>query len=113
VFVEKEGPRLDAITSAAGLAVLDPTRALAKYTIVAETVARLRQDLPPETSLIGFCGAPWTVATYMVAGEGTKDQAPARLFAYRDPDGFQRLIDILVDTSIAYLSLQVQAGADF
>jgi uroporphyrinogen decarboxylase len=111
-FVEGEGPRLDAITSAADMTRLKPDQADGKYRIVAETVARLRQDLPKETALIGFCGAPWTVATYMIAGEGTKDQAPARIFAYRDPAGFQRLIDMLVDTSIEYLSLQVQAGAD-
>jgi uroporphyrinogen decarboxylase len=111
-FVEGEGPQLDAVTSAADLARLDPTKAAGKFAIVAETVARLRQDLPNETALIGFCGAPWTVATYMVAGEGSKDQAPARLFAYRDPAGFQRLIDILVASSIDYLSLQVRAGAD-
>ena len=112
-FVEGEGPRLDAITSAADLTTpRTRPRPPPKFTIVAETVQRLRQDLPTETALIGFCGAPWTVATYMVAGEGTKDQAPARLLAYRDPAGFQRLIDILVDASIEYLSLQVKAGAD-
>ena len=72
----------------------------------------LRQDLPSETALIGFCGAPWTVATYMVEGRGSKDQAAARLWAYRDQEGFQRLIDILVETSIDYLSQQVAAGAD-
>ncbi|MFX8689062.1 uroporphyrinogen decarboxylase family protein, partial [Acinetobacter baumannii] len=77
-----------------------------------ETVARLRQDLPKETALIGFCGAPWTVATYMVGGEGSSDQAAARAFAYRDPAGFATLIDLLVDTSVEYLSGQVAAGAD-
>jgi uroporphyrinogen decarboxylase len=111
-FVEGEGPKLDKISTASDLKTLNLTKAPAKYAIIAETVARLRQDLPNETALIGFCGAPWTVATYMVAGEGTKDQAPARLFAYRDPQGFQQLMDILVETSIEYLSLQVQAGAD-
>lgn len=111
-FVEKEGPQLDAVTCVADLKRLDPTKAAAKYAIVAETVARLRQDLPNETALIGFCGSPWTVATYMVAGQGSKDQAAARIFAYRDPAGFQQLIDILVETSIEYLSLQVKAGAD-
>ncbi len=111
-FVDGEGPRLDPISSAAELKLLNPAQAHKKYAVVAETVARLRQDLPRETALIGFCGAPWTVATYMVAGLGTKDQAPARLFAYRDPAGFQQLIDILVDASIEYLSLQVAAGAD-
>ncbi len=77
-----------------------------------ETVARLRQDLPDETALIGFCGAPWTVATYMVAGRGTPDQADARLWAYRDPKGFAKLIDLLVEVSIDYLSMQADAGAD-
>ena len=111
-FVEGEGPQLDKIQSTAGLSVLDPAAARTKFSIVAETVQRLRQDLPADTALIGFCGAPWTVATYMVAGQGSKDQAAARLWAYRDPPGFQRLIDILVEASIEYLSLQVKAGAD-
>ena len=62
--------------------------------------------------MIGFCGAPWTVATYMVEGGGSKDQAEARLWAYRDPASFQRLIDLLVETSIDYLLGQVKAGAD-
>ena len=63
-------------------------------------------------TLLGFCGAPWTVATYMIAGHGTPDQAPARLFAYRHPDAFARLIDVLVKASIDYLVRQLQAGAD-
>jgi uroporphyrinogen decarboxylase len=111
-FVEGEGPRLDPITADAGLSILNPAKAGEKYKIVAETVQRLRQDLPSETALFGFCGAPWTVATYMVGGQGSSDQAAARAWAYRDPDGFGRLIDILVDTSVEYLSLQIQAGAD-
>lgn len=111
-FVEGEGPRLDPILTAKDLAALRPDAAQQKYRIVAETVQRLRQDLPAETALIGFCGAPWTVATYMVAGIGTKDQAPARLLAYREPALFQSLIDLLVASSIEYLSLQVQAGAE-
>ena len=60
---------------------------------VYETVRRLRAELPAETTLIGFCGAPWTVATYMIAGHGTPDQAPARLFAYRHPEAMRRLLD--------------------
>jgi len=111
-FVEGEGPRLDPIRSVEGLARLDPARTAEKFALVCETVQRLRQDLPDETALIGFCGAPWTVATYMVGGEGSSDQAHARLWAYRDPAGFARLIDILVETSVAYLSGQVTAGAD-
>src|SRR5262249_5392761 len=61
---------------------------------------------------LGFCGAPWTVATYMIAGEGTTDQAPARLFAYREPVLFERLVDLLVAASVEYLAGQIAAGAD-
>jgi uroporphyrinogen decarboxylase len=111
-FNEGEGPRLDPIRDVAGLARLKPDSTGKKYAIICETVARLRQDLPKETALIGFCGAPWTVATYVVAGAGSKDQEAARLWAYRDPAGFQKLIDILVESSIDYLSQQVEAGAD-
>jgi uroporphyrinogen decarboxylase len=111
-FAEGEGPLLDPITSAAHLSRLQLSATRPKYARVAETVARLRQDLPKETALIGFCGAPWTVATYMVEGQGSKDQAAARLWAYRDREGFQSLVDILVETSIDYLRQQVEAGAD-
>jgi uroporphyrinogen decarboxylase len=72
----------------------------------------VKPDLPPSVALLGFCGAPWTVATYMVAGRGTADQAPARTFAYRDPQSFTRLIDILVEASISYLAGQLEAGVD-
>jgi uroporphyrinogen decarboxylase len=111
-FVEGEGPRLEPIRSAAELARLRPEATRPKYDRVCETVARLRQDLPDDTTLIGFCGAPWTVATYMVEGRGSPDQAQARLWAYREPAGFQALIDLLTDSSIEYLSGQVDAGAD-
>ncbi len=77
-----------------------------------ETIRIVRATLSPEVALLGFCGAPWTVATYMVAGHGTADQAPARLFAYRDPEGFGRLIDLLVQASIDYLVAQFEAGVD-
>jgi uroporphyrinogen decarboxylase len=110
-FVEGEGPRLDPIRSAGDLARLKATATRTKFARVAETVARLRQDLPSETALIGFCGAPWTVATYMVGGQGSPDQRDARLWAYRDRAGFGRLIDILVEASAEYLCLQVEAGA--
>ncbi|HMN38243.1 MAG TPA: uroporphyrinogen decarboxylase [Hyphomicrobium sp.] len=111
-FVEGEGPRLDPIRNVNDLRRLDPSRTAQTFAPVWETVARLRQDLPRETALIGFCGAPWTVATYMVQGEGSADQAEARLWAYRDREGFSKLIDILVETSISYLDQQVKAGAD-
>ncbi|MCB1522129.1 MAG: uroporphyrinogen decarboxylase [Hyphomicrobiaceae bacterium] len=111
-FEAGEGPRLAPITDVAGLATLKADQTGEKYGLIWETVARLRQDLPDETALIGFCGAPWTVATYMVGGRGSPDQAAARAWAYRDPEGFQRLIDILVDVSVDYLDGQVKAGAD-
>lgn len=111
-FVEGEGPRLDPIDDAAALAGLRPEKAGEKYSIVAQTVSILRRELPDETALIGFCGAPWTVATYMVGGRGSPDQAAARLLAYKEPDTFQRLIDVVVESSVEYLSLQVEAGAD-
>jgi uroporphyrinogen decarboxylase len=123
-FLEGEGPRLDPIRSEADLARLrggateatTQTKTQAKteekFARVFETVARVRQDLPPATALIGFCGAPWTVATYMVGGQGSVDQADARLWAYRDPQGFQRLMRVLEDVSVEYLSGQIDAGAD-
>lgn len=110
-FVEGEGPRLDPIRSAADLMRLKRDAGADKLDRVLETVARLRQDLPRETALIGFCGAPWTVATYMVAGRGSPDQAAARMWAYTDPAGFSRLIDIITEASISYLDGQVKAGA--
>ena len=79
---------------------------------VLETVSILRRELPEDTTLLGFCGAPWTVATYMVAGHGTPDQMPARLFALKHPDAMQTMIDRLVDASAAYLVAQLRAGAD-
>jgi uroporphyrinogen decarboxylase len=111
-FAGGDGPRLNPLNSIADLARLNPTAAEKKFTIVAETVARVRQDLPDATSLIGFCGGPFTVASYMIGGRSSTDQARARLFAYRDPDGFRQVIDLLVAASVAYLSAQIAAGAD-
>jgi len=111
-FLAGEGPRLEAIRNERDLTRLNVGTTRPKFALVAETVARLRQDLANETALIGFCGAPWTVATYMAEGQGSPDQREARLWAYRDRAGFARLIDILVEASIAYLSLQADAGAD-
>jgi uroporphyrinogen decarboxylase len=111
-FLEGEGPRLEPIRSERELTRLNATATRPKFARVFETVARVRNELPRETALIGFCGAPWTVATYMVGGQGSADQAEARTWAYRDPTGFQRLIDLLVETSVDYLSGQVDAGAD-
>ena len=105
-------PQLDPISDAAGLAALANEVDQNILAPVYETVREVKAALPPDVALLGFCGAPWTVATYMIAGRGTPDQAPARLFAYRDPQAFKQLIDILVEGSIEYLARQVLAGAD-
>ncbi|MER8518404.1 uroporphyrinogen decarboxylase [Mesorhizobium sp. M0184] len=110
-FEEGRGPLLTPIT-AAEIAALDGETFHVNLEPVYETVRRLRARLPDETTLIGFCGAPWTVATYMIAGHGTPDQAPARLFAYREPAAFLRLLKVLADHSGAYLIRQIEAGAD-
>ena len=111
-FTLGEGPQLDAIIDRRGLARL---KAQADHGVLApiyETVKRVKADLSRDVALLGFCGAPWTVASYMVAGGGTSEQEPARRFAYGDPDGFAELIDKLVDASASYLIRQLQAGAD-
>jgi uroporphyrinogen decarboxylase len=111
-FESGEGPRLDPICDAEGLAKLRDEPDWGQLAPVFEAVDTLKGKLPKETALLGFCGAPWTVASYMIAGRGTPDQAPARLFAYRYPDLFARLINRLVDASAEYLRRQFAAGAD-
>jgi uroporphyrinogen decarboxylase len=76
------------------------------------TVARVKAALGPETTLLGFAGSPWTVATYMVAGEGSRDQHVTRLMAYRDPAAFQAIIDAIVAVTVDYLAGQIRAGAE-
>jgi len=110
-FEEGRGPLMDPIDPA-GILALQPERVAEHLKPVIETVSRLRRELPDETTLLGFCGAPWTVATYMIAGHGTPDQAPARLFAYRHPEAFDHLLALLADVSADYLVAQIDAGAD-
>ncbi len=110
-FEEGVGPRLEAMEPKALLDVLKPDGAAGKFATICETVERVRAGLGAEKALIGFCGAPWTVATYMIAGHGTPDQAPARIAAYRDPENFARLLDLIADVSVDYLSGQIAAGA--
>jgi uroporphyrinogen decarboxylase len=110
-FVEGEGPRLEPI-DVEGIAALDPARLLEKLEPVFQTVSKVRDRLENGKTLIGFCGAPWTVATYMVAGRGTPDQAPARLMAAQNAAQFQILINRLVSASTDYLIGQLRAGAD-
>jgi len=111
-FLAGEGPKLEPLCDAAALGEMRETIDRNVLSPVFDTVQRVRGALDQRTALIGFCGAPWTVATYMVAGEGTSDQAPARLFSYRDPGSFQQLIDRLTVASIDYLTGQLEAGAD-
>ena len=111
-FEAGEGPRLDPIADPSGFIRLSARLDAAVVGPVYETVRKVRAMLAPDVTLLGFCGAPWTVATYMVAGRGGDDQAAARLFAYRDPDGFAALIDRIVRASIDYLLGQIRAGAD-
>lgn len=111
-FTEGEGPRLDPVTSSDDLRRLTDGLPLERLAPVFETLERLKGSLPSETTLIGFCGAPWTVASYMIAGKGTPDQAPARVLAYRDPAFMSALIERLVEASTAYLIRQIDAGAE-
>jgi uroporphyrinogen decarboxylase len=111
-FEEGEGPRLKPIESSADFAALREEPDWARLAPVFETIERVKPSLAADTALIGFCGAPWTVASYMIAGRGTPDQAPARLFAYQHPEVFAALIDRLVEASAAYLERQFRAGVE-
>jgi uroporphyrinogen decarboxylase len=111
-FAAGEGPRLEPLAGAQGVARLAGEVDQKVLAPIYETVRQVKAKLDGGTALLGFCGAPWTVASYMIAGQGTPDQAPARLFAYREPAAFATLMDILVDASAAYLVRQLQAGAD-
>ena len=109
-FLAGEGPRLSPPLVDTALEALRsvPERLQPIYW----TMALVRDQLGPETTLLGFAGSPWTVATYMVAGEGSRDQCLARVMAYRDPPAFQAIIDAIVAVTIDYLSGQIAAGAE-
>lgn len=111
-FEVGEGPRLDPLDTPDKVGTLASTGDFTKLEPVFEALRRVRRELDPRIALIGFCGAPWTVATYMVAGHGTPDQAPARMMAYRHPEAFAQIIDTIVETSIHYLLGQLAVGAD-
>jgi len=111
-FEAGEGPRLDPLDTPDKIATLAASADFDKLEPVYEALRRVRAELDSKIALIGFCGAPWTVATYMVAGQGTPDQAPARMLAYRHPEAFTKIIDVLVENSIQYLVGQLKAGAD-
>ena len=111
-FAAGEGPLLDPIEDRTDFERLTSDIDHSTLAPIYETIRRVKAELPPAVTLLGFCGAPWTVATYMIAGRGTPDQAPARLFAYRDAAAFDVLMDVLVEASASYLVRQFQAGAD-
>ena len=112
-FVTGEAPRLSTVTKEADFNRLKPANETdATLNPIYETLRILSRALPAETTLIGFAGAPWTVATYMIAGRGTPDQGPAHKLMTENPDLFQRLIDLLTEATIDYLSKQIDAGAE-
>ncbi|WP_414695498.1 uroporphyrinogen decarboxylase [Pedomonas sp.] len=109
-FAEGEGPRMEPRMADTPLEALTP--APERLEAVLETVRKVKALLPPEVTFIGFAGAPWTVATYMVEGRGSKDQATARSMAYQEPERFQQLIDAIVEQTISYLLGQIEAGVE-
>jgi uroporphyrinogen decarboxylase len=110
-FVTGEGPRLSTITDSAGVDALRPVAEIHEtLNPVYQTVRNLAGALPPEVTLIGFAGAPWTVATYMIAGRGTPDQGPAHALKDADRPVFEALIDLLTEATVEYLSAQISAG---
>ena len=111
-FKEGEGPVLEPIRTAEGLAALSMDGLHERMAKIHETVGRLSKEIPETTTLIGFAGAPWTVATYMVEGRGSKDYATIRALAYADPELFQRMIDLLVESTGQYLIRQIENGAE-
>ena len=111
-FREGEGPVLEALAGTADPASLTREHFHDRVAPVYETVRGLAGALPSGTALIGFAGAPWTVATYMVEGGSSRDFARTKRWAYGDPKGFSRLIDLLVDTTADYLGAQIRAGAE-
>jgi uroporphyrinogen decarboxylase len=110
-FETGEGPRLEPVADRIALEALhafDPDRVSGTL----KALRTLRAGLPSEVALIGFCGAPWTIATYMVAGRGTPDKGPAKDLARDDPALFEQIIDRVVDASITYLIAQIDSGAE-
>jgi uroporphyrinogen decarboxylase len=111
-FDDGEGPRLEPIGDPSAFRMLARELDHGRLEPVYEAISLVKRELPATVALLGFCGAPWTLATYMIAGGGKRDQIPARLFAYRFPEAFAELIDLLVRASAAYLIQQFAAGVD-
>lgn len=111
-FVKGEGPKMTPLKTAEDVARLDPANMGARLSQVGESLSKVRAVLPADKALIGFAGAPWTVATYMAEGAGSKDQWTARVWAWREPEIFDDLIARLVEATVDYLAMQAEAGAD-
>jgi uroporphyrinogen decarboxylase len=109
---DEEGPVLEPIRDAVGIGQLRSDRVSSRLEPVCETVRLTRAGLPETTALIGFAGAPWTVATYMVEGGASKDYRHVKGFAYRDPNGFAALIEIITNATVNYLAAQIEAGVE-
>jgi uroporphyrinogen decarboxylase len=111
-FAEGEGPVLEKVGDSARVRALRPVKASQEANAVCRTVSLVRQALPDKVTLIGFCGAPWTVASYMIEGGSSEARLQARLVAYQRPQWFVDLIDQLIEASCDYLEAQVEAGAE-
>lgn len=115
-FAEGEGPVLDPVRGRNDIPVLEQRQFEKTVAPITETIRRVREGLQaegfPHTALIGFAGAPWTVACYMVEGGGSRDFNNAKKWAYADPEGFSRLIGEIAETTVLYLERQVAAGAE-
>ena len=111
-FLEGEGPRVDPATKASDLTNVPMDKILARLAPVGETVERVRSALDNSTTLIGFCGSPWTVGVYTIEGRGGTDKADSRKFGYQHPAELDGMLDHLVEASAHYLKMQADAGAD-
>ena len=111
-FEEGVGPKLDPLQTIEDLDNLHMDNLHAHMAPVYETIGRLREELPKETTLIGFAGAPWTVVSYMIEGGSSKDYAKAKTWAYSRPEEFDRIIDLVVKATTLYLIRQIESGAE-
>ncbi len=111
-FVEGEGPKLDPITGGSDVAALSTSWVRQRMALVFETIGLIKKDLPSHVSLIGFSGAPWTVATYMIEGGGSRDFAKAKAMLFENRECFDAMLEILIEGTADYLIAQIEAGVD-
>lgn len=111
-FEQGEGPIVEKILTQTRINQLTPNQIEAHCAPVFETIVRVKKALPTSTTLLGFAGAPWTVACYMIEGKGSKDFASVRQFSYEKPELFSQILSILTDATITYLSKQIESGVD-